>query len=628
METSNGSPSRGGSLRLPESVLDDDGRNADESELAKTDHLWNYKYNRRLGVCSQAITSVTFSPDGSWFVSCTGGGEVKMWSTATWAESCRLKHTTNEEVRAIVISPTQRWLLTAYASELRVFHCEPPWKLDASVPVHSASGKQSEWYCVTFSPMVEVDHTKGFAGSDYFLAAFSTDTLTVIDYSGGWGEGHKRRTRSLPELARPTSLAYTNCGWWLLCAFEHGHIQVWNAFSLMLERTVCAHSGRIHGIITSPKGAPYATRAVSCGADQALRVWDSAGWVLEQNRPDTRCFKAGIRSCLFSTSGKWLLSVAQELSVWRVVLSDCGKHLSLRIHQRLQAVCGSETIRSAAFCPKTDAIAAGSQDGFLGLWIKHEGPPHPLTSPITSPANRRSARQMSSPSKSPGLPLFEREKPPLARPMRKITPDQRLDQEAAAPLASTVQFFPGGTSAAAAMAVPVARPVQRKVSVDSSELDCARTVDLSWLQREHKRASSMNVIGGRHQSMATLQTLPMLVTPANKLSSSASAPGLGRPASSASRGGEYAASSSPLGQSVPAAASLVRHGFTREASSGHSPLPGSGSVVRSASLRSELLRQTFPRQQSPGPAASLVRRIALEPQNIQALARPPRAPPQ
>jgi len=352
-----------------------------DSEVEDTDdvfgdHCWHYRYNRRLSCFQNCVTSLTFSQDGHYLVSGTGSGVVKVWDTGSWAEAARLKAVVKEEPRALAISPAQRWLVVAHSSSMSIYEARPPWRLEYQLPapIDQTTKETSEWYCIAFSPMSEVDHPGGRTGQDNHLAAFASNVLCVLDYSGGWSSETPKRTRSVFNSARPTSIAYTACGFWLVCGYECGQLQIWNHFSLTLERTLSAHTEIVNCITASPRCAPYDARFVSCSADRSLRVWHSAGWCLEQIAPDTKADRNGIRCCTFSGNGNWLVSVATDLCLWSVCVSGKGK-LELRLHQRLAAVCGCEGLQTAAFCAGQDAIAVGSNDGVLGLWMKLPGNP-------------------------------------------------------------------------------------------------------------------------------------------------------------------------------------------------------------------------------------------------------------
>lgn len=361
-------------VALPAVTVEHEDEEEADHEIAG-DHSWTYRYNRRLSCFSHSVASLTFSLDGKWLVSATKSGHVKIFDTEYWAERAKLQGCRNEEPRCIAISPAQRWLVCMYPSVMHIFDCKPPWGLVTRLPspLDPATKATSEWCCVAFSPMSEVDHPGGHAGQDNHLAAFASKTLCVLDYSGGW-EDIPKRTACILNEQRPTSIAYTACGWWLVCGYASGQLQIWNHFSLTLERTLFGHNGAVACITTSPRCAPYDSRFISCGVDSSLRVWHTHGWILEQIVPDTRADRNGIFSCMFSGGGDWVVSVSVEMCVWRVCITRKGK-LELRLHQRLSAVCGAESLCTASICCRHDAIAVGSRDGVLGLWTKTAGWP-------------------------------------------------------------------------------------------------------------------------------------------------------------------------------------------------------------------------------------------------------------
>lgn len=398
---------------------------ADEESDLEMDHDWHFKYNRRLSNFSHSVTSLEFSQDGKLLVTGTGNGFVNVWDTGCWGETGKLKTNRREEARAIVFSPAQRWLVATYSSVLNIFRCSPPWSLEQAIsPMPDPLTKEpSKWYCVAFSPMAEVDHPKGSVGQDNHLACFSKHHLVVLDYSGGWGADTPKRTRSIPSNMIPNCLAYTASGWWIVVGFDTGQVQVWNAFSLTLERTMSGHTGLVTSLSSSPRNAMYDPRVVSTSVDQSLRVWQECGWVLEQICPDVKCDSHGVRSCTFSSNGEWLVSVANELCVWRVCISRRGK-MNLRMHQRLSASCGSEALRSAACCCLNDAVAVGSRDGVLGLFTKNPGRPadQRVVKELKDPAALSISRATSA-SSSVTSPSWGADALALARPMQRIRPD-------------------------------------------------------------------------------------------------------------------------------------------------------------------------------------------------------------
>jgi len=90
--------------------------------------------------------------------------------------------------------------------------------------------------------------------------------------------------------------------------------------------------------------------------------------------------------------------------------------MELRLHQRLEAVCGAEGLVTAAFCSQGDALAVGSRDGVLGLWTALPGLPQ-LT--VKEAAARSGLRNKTS-SFGEDFQYIHR---PLAKPMMHVTPN-------------------------------------------------------------------------------------------------------------------------------------------------------------------------------------------------------------
>merc|ERR1712070_1279800 len=184
-----------------------------------------------------------------------------------------LKSARWEAPKGIFFSPAQRWLLAISPSTLHIYECGAMWHLVQALPALADPDamESARWHCAAFTPCAaEVDHQKGLVGQDNHLAVLSSHYLCVLDYSGGWGSDVPKRTRSLlggTTRALPTGAAYTSDGVYLVAGFDDGQIQIWNAFSVTLEKSLGGHKGYISRIAASPRCAPYPPRFVSCGVD-------------------------------------------------------------------------------------------------------------------------------------------------------------------------------------------------------------------------------------------------------------------------------------------------------------------------------------------------------------------------
>mmetsp|Transcript_72069 Transcript_72069/g.182268 ORF Transcript_72069/g.182268 Transcript_72069/m.182268 type:complete len:615 (-) Transcript_72069:13-1857(-) len=401
------------------------------------DFKYHYCFNRMLPGHAKAVAGLAFCREGGWLVSADGSGDLRVWDARAWAEAAKLKGDHKEPLLGLALSPSARpWLVAARPSALSIFASGGRWPLECSLPVmvNPESGEASAWRCIAFSPAaVEVDHECGAAGHGNEFAAVSTTHLCLLDYSNGWSPDMARRTHSVLRYSRVTCMAFMPCGSWILTGHECGHVLVWNAFSLTLDRKLSAHVGAVSSLAVSPKGARYSAHFASGGMDLSICLWKGATWTAEQSTFDTKSAvderaeqnlsdqgaRAGVSSLAFSSCGTWLLSATKELCVWRVACpAPPSGPLALQLHERVAPVGTAEAVRAATFC-NDDAVILGTLDGLLNLWLKRRGAPErSLPQPPTSPANRRTRSAEGGPKPA----ALER----LPRPLNRVVPEDPL----------------------------------------------------------------------------------------------------------------------------------------------------------------------------------------------------------
>ncbi|CAK0891888.1 unnamed protein product, partial [Prorocentrum cordatum] len=156
----------------------------------------------------------------------------------------RFQNCPDEVLCTVVVSISQRWIVCVYPSVVQVYMGHSPNSMVLALPAAaSATGSRPvRWASAAFSPTREVDHSHGSAGQDNYLAVLGTGHLRILDYATGWRLGMPGRTVSLMQDASPTCIVFTtDDGAWIICAFSSGQMQVWNASSLCLHKTVGAH---------------------------------------------------------------------------------------------------------------------------------------------------------------------------------------------------------------------------------------------------------------------------------------------------------------------------------------------------------------------------------------------------
>jgi len=374
------------------------------------EHQWHFSYDRRLADFTSAVSSVAFSHDGRWLAAGCGTCDSKVWDTRHWAVLATLRSSHKEKVHCLCVSPGQNWLVKVQSLALDVFACQDAWHQVQSYTPEAVAG--SVWCCAAFMPAPRSAEPEGLAR----LAAASTTHLCLMDYSGGWHADVPQRSHSLLRFGRPRCLVFSPCLTSLLSGLETGEVLVWCVLSLSLERKIVAHTGVVHCLVSSPERADYTSRFVTCGEDRTISIW-SSNWALERSLVDPHAGVAGVRSCTFNDAGTFFLSAAEEVCVWRV--SCVSDRFMLEIHQRIAAVGGYEGLCSAAFCPLSGAIVAGSSDGNMGMWTKVGGsPPRP-----SSPEKYDLTQQKELEARLARLRQKQKPQPevPLARPMFKVS---------------------------------------------------------------------------------------------------------------------------------------------------------------------------------------------------------------
>lgn len=426
-----------GQMKVEDPILPEDGEKRQQwSDVLECNRAWHYRYNRNLSLFAHSISCLTFSRDARWLISGTGSGDLKVWDTAGWSMVQTLRGCRKEEPCSLIISPNQAWLVSVQPSALYIFQLRNPFILEQTIAAMICPGNKeaSVWCCAAFSPSAESDHSPECHGASKHFVVLSTTHLCVFDYSDDWSSDVPRRTHSILRYARPSGVSYTPCKGWIIVAYDNGHMQIWNAHSLTLERKISAHDGAVRCMEMSPPESQYACRLVTVGQDRRIRIWHSLGWCLEEERKDKSQDEVGITGCSFSTTGTWLLTISRVLCIWRVCLNRDDR-IWLCLHQRVDAIGSVDGVCSAAFSGSRDTLAVGSRDGALGVWSRFPGlpPDYPYEDDADEVADSRVEETGTAPAEADQEGLARR-----PRPMRRVRSlDIALDKYEARKVPST-----------------------------------------------------------------------------------------------------------------------------------------------------------------------------------------------
>mmetsp|Transcript_2574 Transcript_2574/g.6558 ORF Transcript_2574/g.6558 Transcript_2574/m.6558 type:complete len:530 (-) Transcript_2574:269-1858(-) len=352
---------------------------------------FHYEFIRPLGF-GNPVSSMAFSPCGRWLFTGATSGITKVWEVVRWAEVARLRGVRDEAIIDVLVSPSQHWLVSVQPSGLCLFHCTPPWRLEKRVPAAVCLSmmpdplREPVWRVAAFAPALG---NSAKPAIDTQFAAMSSTHLVVLDCAQGLG-GRPRRTHSYSSASTACCLVYTACGSWIVCGYEDGRIEVWDAFQLAISKAVRAHAGSITCLVSTPLSMDCVSHIISAGADGRLKSWPSSSWRAEQVVIDKLAGVPGIRSCDFALNGTALVSVAREVCVWATEI-DAKGHLGLTLHQRMEAAISSQGLCILSLCRITQVLVVGSVDGGLGIWQHRAGPPPRQKKEEQAPVNKEAA---------------------------------------------------------------------------------------------------------------------------------------------------------------------------------------------------------------------------------------------
>ena len=315
------------------------------------------KYHGGSGEVGSSTWEATFSPDGHWIVSRTGGsfwGDARVWEADSGKEVSRMRH--SDRVQAIALGPNGRWVVSgSFDSTARV------WE--------AASGREISRMTHDSTP---VEHDGGVLTVD-----FSPDGQWVVSGSEDgtarvWEAATGKEVSRMEHEGRVLKAAFSPGGQWVASS-SINTVRVWEGATGM-EATRIEYLGLVSSVAFSPEG-----RRVAVGNEDGMaRVWDlSAILNLEvpvEEGTDQVGHEGEVLTMAFSPNGQRAVSGSDGgiVRVWEVTT---GEDIARMEHE--------EDVLALAFSPDGQQVVSGSKDRTMRVWetitgkeiarMEHEG---------------------------------------------------------------------------------------------------------------------------------------------------------------------------------------------------------------------------------------------------------------
>ncbi|MEH2347119.1 MAG: WD40 repeat domain-containing protein [Nostoc sp.] len=305
-------------------------------ELALLNTVHNVAAPNTLGGHANAVSAVSFSPDGKMLASGSDDNTVKLWDTSTGKEIKTLTGHTNS-VCGVSFSPDGKML--ASGSDDNTVKL---WDTSTGKEIKTLTGHTNSVCGVSFSP----DGKMLASGSD-------DNTVKLWDISTG------KEIRTLTgHTSSVLGVSFSPDGKVLASGSDDNTVKLWDTSIGKEIKTLTGHKNGVWDVSFSPDGKILA----SGSADNTVKLWDtSIGKEIKTLTGHTNL----VRGVSFSPDGKMLASGSADNTV-KLWDTSTGKEIrTLTGH--------TNSVRGVSFSPDGKMLASGSDDKTVKLWDTSTG---------------------------------------------------------------------------------------------------------------------------------------------------------------------------------------------------------------------------------------------------------------
>ena len=283
---------------------------------------------------SDAVRSVSFSPDRKYIASGSDDDTVKLWEVESGKEIRTFTGHT-DDVESVSFSPDGKYLASGSADDTVKL-----WEVESGKEIRTFSGHTSYVSSVSFS------------SDGKYLASGSWDrTIKLWEVESG---KEIRTFSGHTDFVR--SVSFSPDGKYLASGSEDDTVKLWELESGKEIRTLTGHTDVVESVSFSPDGKYIA----SGSNDATVKLWEvDSGEEIRTLTGHTD----DVESVSFSPDGKYLASGGSTIELWEV---ENGKEIwSVSDY--------TDCVSSVSFSPDGKFLASGSADDTVKLWEVESG---------------------------------------------------------------------------------------------------------------------------------------------------------------------------------------------------------------------------------------------------------------